>query len=226
MTSIPADKPLLDILGDAWEVASRRPRLVAAAILIPTMFLGLLDSQLDPDDALRFGGLFGLVMLYLQLLLTSAALREFGMLPARYDPRRPTLGRYPAAFGLSLLYALCVLAGLVALVIPGLVLIVRWAVSLPALVAEDEGIVDSLKRSWSLTRGEAPLIIQVYVLFLLSMGLFAASMVFSYPYYGPAPILSAILTNLLFAVGHVGLWLAAAALYRRLRLKELAEPAM
>lgn len=217
-----AGSPLAEVLRDAWTVACHRPRFLAAAILIPTLAYALVDWQLQPDDALPAWGLFALVMLYLQLLVTYAALDRFGLLPERHDPRRPTLGRYPAALGLSVLYLVAVLAGLIALIVPGLVLIVRWTVSIPVLLGEGESIVGSLKRSWSLTRGNGALVVGVYILLILWSVPPILLTELWYPEYAPVPLAAALPTNLLLTLGQVAWWLVSAALYRRLREQERA----
>jgi hypothetical protein len=92
--------------------------VVLAAIVLPTFAGAVFDTNLEPHEAVRANGLFGFVSLYLQLLVTAVSLGAFDLLPARFDPRRPTLGRYPAAFGLSFLYLVTVGPGLLLLVVP------------------------------------------------------------------------------------------------------------
>jgi len=55
--------------------------------------------------------------------------------------------------GLSLLYAFAVGIGFLLLLIPGIILILMWAVAVPALVVERGGILESLSRSAELTKG-------------------------------------------------------------------------
>ena len=177
---------LRDVASDALAVARARTGLLVAVIAVYGLPATLFDATLDPNDAIRANSLMGLVALYLQLLLTAAALRHYDLLPPDYDPRRPTMGRYPAAFGPSLIYFLAVATGLVLLVVPGLLLILRWSVSLPVLLSERLGVIQSLARSWRLTRDRWLPVLCLLALVVLSSLLSIGVMVFSYPDASPA----------------------------------------
>jgi hypothetical protein len=56
--------------------------------------------------------------------------------------------------GLALLMGLAVLAGAVLLVVPGVMLLLAWSVTFPALVLEDRGVFAAFRRSADLTRGK------------------------------------------------------------------------
>jgi hypothetical protein len=64
------------------------------------------------------------------------------------------VARSPALVGLVIVYALCVMLGFAALVIPGLLLLTLFAVALPACIIEGLGPIESLKRSVALTKGD------------------------------------------------------------------------
>ena len=55
--------------------------------------------------------------------------------------------------GLSLLATLGIVVGLVLLIVPGILLVLRWAVVVPVLVQERRGVLDSMARSRDLTKG-------------------------------------------------------------------------
>jgi hypothetical protein len=75
-------------------------------------------------------------------------------------------------FAISVVYGLGVLLGLVLLIIPGILLITRWAVAVPVLVTEQNGVFDSLSRSSELTRGHRGAVFGVLVLSFLILILF------------------------------------------------------
>lgn len=60
--------------------------------------------------------------------------------------------RLGAALGVALVTGICVALGLVALIIPGLILMTIWAVAIPAATIEQAGVGASLSRSAALTR--------------------------------------------------------------------------
>lgn len=56
-------------------------------------------------------------------------------------------------FALAVLKWVGIMAGLAALIIPGVLIWVMWMVAAPALIAERRGVIGSLRRSANLTRG-------------------------------------------------------------------------
>lgn len=60
---------------------------------------------------------------------------------------------FGAYFGLSILQGLAYLAGLILLIVPGIILIVRWTPSFALLMSEKRGVMESMKRSWKETKG-------------------------------------------------------------------------
>lgn len=59
----------------------------------------------------------------------------------------------PTVAAAEIIASLGIAAGFVALVIPGVFVLVRWAVVAQAAAIDNENWVEALKRSWSLTRG-------------------------------------------------------------------------
>jgi hypothetical protein len=55
--------------------------------------------------------------------------------------------------GMSILSALAVTLGMIALILPGLFLMVRWSIAQPVIVARGGGVMASLGESWERTRG-------------------------------------------------------------------------
>lgn len=63
------------------------------------------------------------------------------------------LSALPRVVGLAIGQGLCIVVGLLLFIIPGILLAVRWAVSVPAAVTEGSGVSDSMSRSSELTEG-------------------------------------------------------------------------
>jgi len=53
---------------------------------------------------------------------------------------------------LQIVTGICIAIGLFLLIVPGVILALMWAVALPSMVVEDQGVFDSLGRSSDLTR--------------------------------------------------------------------------
>jgi hypothetical protein len=81
---------------------------------------------------------------------------------------RPFLGRIAGA---SILAGLGIGLGLILLIVPGLVLLVWWSLTVPVIVFENTGAVESLGRSKRLVSGWGWQVFGVFVLmFLLLIG--------------------------------------------------------
>jgi len=93
---------------------------------------------------------------------------------------RAVARRYWALLGLAVLY---VLLTPVALCLPVFIwLVVRWAVAVPAMLAEGIGPIRALDRSWTLTRGHWwRLFAILLVAYLLSSAVQGALSVFAFP---------------------------------------------
>lgn len=68
----------------------------------------------------------------------------------------------------SLIYFLIMVIGLGLLIIPGIYLAIRLQYFLAFIVEEDAGIIDSLTRSWEITKGQT---MQLFLLGLAAMGI-------------------------------------------------------
>ncbi len=86
---------------------------------------------------------------------------------------RPTIGQValqgvrvlPTVAAAEIIASLGIAAGFIALVIPGVILLVRWAVVAQVAAIDNENWVEALKRSWSLTSGNS---LHVFGLLLLT----------------------------------------------------------
>ena len=81
----------------------------------------------------------------LQYWVMRGVLRDWGLGPLTF--------RLPGFFALVLVESVGIVLGLVFLVIPGLILLVRWSLAGPVLVGSDKGVFESLRISWLETDG-------------------------------------------------------------------------
>jgi hypothetical protein len=91
--------------------------------------------------ALNAAGLAAGFFLSLAMLARSGLMLEDGR------------SRFGAYFGLSLLSGVGILAGLILLLMPGLVLLIRWLPAFGFLLGSHQGVRQSLSSSWRRTRG-------------------------------------------------------------------------
>ncbi|MHA6769860.1 hypothetical protein [Sphingobium ummariense] len=74
--------------------------------------------------------------------------------------------------GLTILMVLALMAGFILFVIPGVILLLMWAVAVPALVTERIGVFAAFSRSRALTKGARWRIFGLYLLLFIVMWLF------------------------------------------------------
>jgi membrane-anchored glycerophosphoryl diester phosphodiesterase (GDPDase) len=71
-------------------------------------------------------------------------------------------------FGLTVLYGLAIVVGLILLVIPALFLMARWSLAQPLVVARGDGVMKAFGQSWERTSGnDFPIIMAVLVLVMI-----------------------------------------------------------
>ena len=137
----------------------------------------LLDERPDLASwAPLAGGLVSLVTTYiLQGALTRASVDDLSKKGVSIGAALGDGLRYFfPLFIVALLVGLGTLIGLILLVIPGLFLMVRWAVSAPAALIEREGPTHSIGRSAELTEGHRWAIfglVLLYVVFAYAIGI-------------------------------------------------------
>lgn len=118
-----------------------------------------------------------------------------------------------AFIGLSIISAVCIMLGLVALVLPGLYLIARWSIAAPTLMIDRKGPIKAMQDSWERTKGSD---FTILVAVLLFYGVPTLASAASGYFFGPEDPLGISLSQLASGVA-TGLGVAmAAALYGRM----------
>jgi hypothetical protein len=115
--------------------------------------------------------------------------------------------------GLAIVQSLAIAIGMLACLVPGILLAVRWAVSVPAAVTEGTGVSASIERSSFLTDGQRWEVFRV--LFVLSVIQIGATLLVSLAAGNPTLVL--LITGVKDLM-IVGLWATGSAvMYYRLR---------
>jgi hypothetical protein len=117
-----------------------------------------------------------LVSIVLSALLSSTLVRAtIEDMSGKRPSMRDCIGTAGAvllpAVGVGLLTSLGVVAGLIFLIIPGVVLWLRWAVAIPVLVQERLGVTASISRSATLTAGFLWPLFGLFLILVIAAGL-------------------------------------------------------
>lgn len=78
--------------------------------------------------------------------------------------------------------------GFVLLVVPGIILLLMWALTIPVAVLEDTGLRDSVSRSAELTKGHRGRVFVIYLLFLVLI--YAAYLAWELPVFATIGVMS------------------------------------
>jgi hypothetical protein len=111
-------------------------------------------------SALTASALTGVLTLLIQQILIGAvawavAMVLIGRTPDAGASYRFGYRRLWSILLVGILFALAVFVGFIALIIPGIIIAVRFSVAIPALVVEGKRGTEALGRSWNLVRGRS-----------------------------------------------------------------------
>lgn len=142
---------------------------------------------------------------------------QYWLIRQTLDRREMLDGRagFAAFFGVNLLSGLAILLGFLALIVPGVFLLVRWSAADGALLSEGEGISAALGRSWQITAPHAWPI--AWALLIVYGPAFGVGIGLQLAMGDTIPIMISGITNLLIFTGSVFSWLMGLAIYALLR---------
>lgn len=120
--------------------------------------------------------------------------------------------RFPAFFGLGLLTSLGILLGTLVVVVPGLILLVRWSVSAPILLDGDDSVTEAMQQSWRLTGPHFWAILLSFVA-LYGSGLVIAAAAFAVGNSARTAIVPVVLADVAFNAALIAGWYAAVAIH-------------
>lgn len=193
-----------DVVEEALIMAISDRWLVAGAFVMGALPNAYAATTMTANNAFRFSSLWGVVLLIPQVLITRRALAARN---AMADPAaRPNF--VWRAVGQNILYSLGLVLGLLLLIIPGLVLFVRWSIVLPVLISRNCDVSDSLSISWALTGRNLPLAVTISVALLAAFGIGLVPVMF----FGETPP-ALIAQEMLLMAAQISAWLMATSLY-------------
>lgn len=152
------------VLGDAGEIYRllfRRSFLIALGVYALVGGFEIASSRVGGDDARLAGGALALILSFAGPLLVQGALvkivrsvhegvRPESALALLRDANSRLLSLVAAAF----VYAIGVVAGLILLIVPGLLISARWSLMVPAIMLEGRTALSAKDRSRQIVRGE------------------------------------------------------------------------
>ena len=211
------------VVAETWRLFVGRfwrTLLLVALMLAP---LELIVLVFDPDfDVVAPGwwawvGLSSVVTLVAFPWVIGAVVHDAAdddPLPAKAYAR--TLNRLPDLFLSALVTTVGIALGTIALIVPGMILVARWALVVPLIVLEDAAWRVALVRSNELVRGRTKSVLAIFFLLtVIGLALVAVPLVVGYSVVGG--VLGAWIATLAVDTVFIGFYsFAPFVLYRRL----------
>jgi hypothetical protein len=142
--------------------------IYVAAFTVANVITDMLELQGDSNLKVASGLLsilFGLANIVGGYLVLEAMLGDAGQHSGRYGRR------FLAYFGQAILVGLGIGAGMLFLVVPGVIIACRWVIAPALLVGRGERAVEAIGNSWHLTKGHAfAIFLTALILFLPVVG--------------------------------------------------------
>jgi hypothetical protein len=107
--------------------------------------------MIDANDSLA-SALFELLAAVVSLVAGYWLLTQFLAARGRLHEGGTRFWHY---LGMSIISMLAVVVGMILLIVPGIILMVRWSAATGYVVGRREGMTDSLRASWEATRGHS-----------------------------------------------------------------------
>jgi len=146
--------------------------------------------------------LFTFVAMGFQIWITDSVL-------TRTATKQPDV-RSGRGFGVILVSQLGILLGLILLIIPGVIVFVRWSMALPIALSSGAGVTDSMKRSWQRSEGHFwPIFCLLMLVYVPVLGAVVVAGVLA----EQAPVLSSIVMNAILTLGLAAGWFASLATF-------------
>lgn len=162
-----------DVLSTSWKCTKSQIWVLAGLMIGYTIISSILSVFAMPSQ----NSITGIIITSLVSLIIGCLFRlgyiknAFQALDGEepqfsaYGQQAPKIFKYIIA---SIIMGIIVCIGLALLIIPGIYLALRLQFFTAAMVEENAGIIDSLKRSWEITEGQ---VLPLFLLALAMMGL-------------------------------------------------------
>ncbi|ATW03043.1 hypothetical protein [Sphingorhabdus sp. YGSMI21] len=225
------------VLNNTFGVIMRNPLIflglsfliVALPQALVQLATGAATASSDPDAMMAMfsspsmiaasaGGwlLVMILSILLQATFIIATVKDLNGQPVSLaDCIAQAIGKFLPLIGLGIVMTLGIMAGMILLIIPGLILALMWIVASPVMMAEDKGIIDSLKRSAELTKGSKRWIVLLFVVYII-LSMILGMLMIPFVFAGPIAIMlvGLVINTLTGAIQGTGI----AAIYVDLRI--------
>lgn len=176
MIKVDASPSIRDAFSFAWTTLIRDPLFFIKALLLIILVHGViafLETFVIDEDPILSSLLFSLGLIF-QGIVTLGLIKISLSFYHQQEPKISQLFSpyllFPSFLVATVLYSLLFFIGFILFIIPGMIIGVRLAFFAHSMVDEELGIIDSLKRSYALTKGhEIKILLLLIILFIINM---------------------------------------------------------
>eukprot|EP00439_Symbiodinium_sp_Y106_P088342 s1_g878.t1 len=167
-----ANRAFGSAIRNFWVFAALTALLVVLPQIAITFLVGDVQGNVDPSSLvpiLVFGGVVAILGTFLlQGAIVRGAIVDFNSGRASFGDCLSTgLRHFFPIIVITILVGIGVSLGLLLLIVPGIMIAIAWLVAVPARVVENTGIIDSIRRSSALTRGNRWSLFWLLVIYLI-----------------------------------------------------------
>ncbi|HZB35939.1 MAG TPA: glycerophosphoryl diester phosphodiesterase membrane domain-containing protein [Gaiellaceae bacterium] len=191
-----------DVVREVWRLFRARfwRTLIIVALLLAPLELGveIVDPDLSSDDWWLWVGISASLIVIAFPWVIGAVIHDVAVEDRTpTDAYRKTAPRLPDLMISALVTTVGIILGTIALVVPGVLLMARWALVVPLIVVEGAPWREALGRSNELVRGRTWSVVLIFVLLTL---------------IGAALVATPLLLGYFVLEGIIGAWLATLAI--------------
>lgn len=165
-----------EVLATSWKALKSQIWVLVGLFIGYTIISGIVSSftsPANPQDFLSIRSIIGwIIALIIGSLFSMGYIKNLfqtldGIEPqfSAYGQQAPKLVTFIIA---NIIYSIIVIVGLIIFIIPGIYLAIRLQFFMVFIVQEDAGIMESLRMSWNITKGNA---MQLFLLGLAMIGI-------------------------------------------------------
>jgi hypothetical protein len=147
-------------VGSFWTLFPLGALWAICFVLLELLLMELFDAQQDATGVIAaytmLGSSWGLIPVW--AILNAAAMHAsfqnlMGRRPSAIASLFLAMSAFASLVTIQVLYYFAMILGLILLIVPGLIVTVRWSMAIPARMIEGKTVMGGLSRSAQLTRG-------------------------------------------------------------------------
>ncbi|GAB3029533.1 glycerophosphoryl diester phosphodiesterase membrane domain-containing protein [Natronobiforma cellulositropha] len=155
--------------GAIGTIAEAADWLVRNPVLLPVFFV------VGVIDALGEASFLFSVLGFAAVIVADGIAHRFAFAEVRgtqtnvVAETEVVFSKFLSLAGATIVYVIAVIIGLILLIIPGIYLGLRLSLAFPAIVIDDQGMMEGLETSWEVAKGNLLKLLGIWIIFLVGV---------------------------------------------------------